>query len=375
MSGKSRVTPSSSSRQKELESYYFNPKSPGAYYGASKFQQSLKRRGKTVSVSKVKTELNKHDAYTLHKTVKRKFQRLRVLVNRIDQQWDVDLMDMSRYVKVNDGIRYVLIAIDILSRYLWVAPLKNKKPESTVEAFKDIWSHGRKPQTIRVDKGTEFKGAFQDFIERQSIKLFVTQNEDIKANYAERVIRTLRSLIARYLTHKNTERYVDVLSDLVYNYNHTVHRSLGEWAPADVNERNEVKVWNHLYTKPSPYMTHKIRPFQYKIGNIVRINYLRKPFAKEHNLRWTEELFKVAARYRRQGIPLYTLKDFHDQFLKGRFYEEELQRVDKDLDAAWDIEKVLKKKKDKGKLYYLVRWAGWPSSFDSWVEASEVKDK
>ncbi len=78
--------------------------------------QSERRRHKWVDASKVKDEFSKQDAYTLHKLVNRKFPRLRVIVNRVDDQWDVDLMDMSRYAKVNDGVRYVLIFIDILSR-------------------------------------------------------------------------------------------------------------------------------------------------------------------------------------------------------------------------------------------------------------------
>lgn len=73
---------------------------------------------------------------------------------------------------------------------------------------------------IRVDKGKEFTATFKEFVTH--LKLIVTQNEDIKA-YAERVIRTLRSLVSRYLTHNNTDKYSDALSDLVYNYNHTLH--------------------------------------------------------------------------------------------------------------------------------------------------------
>lgn len=152
----------------------------------------------------MKQFLQEHDAYCLHKPAKYKFPWLKVRVNSLDEQADVDLMSMERYAKANDGIRYLLIVIDILSRYLRVTPLKNKKPESVVEGIKNILSDGRLPQKIHVDNGIELKGAFRSFVESYNIKLIVTQNEDIKANYAERVIWTLRSLLCSYLTHKNT---------------------------------------------------------------------------------------------------------------------------------------------------------------------------
>ena len=55
----------------------------------------------------------------------------------------------------------------------------------------------------------------------------MTQNET-KANYAERVIKTLKHKLFRYLLKNRTERYIDVLKDAVHSYNHTIHRNLGD---------------------------------------------------------------------------------------------------------------------------------------------------
>ncbi|XP_041361913.1 uncharacterized protein LOC121377881 [Gigantopelta aegis] len=376
----SRVNPNTEKNErnkKGLEKYYTKPRDAGAFYGPKKFHDALKRRGlQTYKLKAVTQWLNDEDAYSLHKPVNRSFKRLRVRVNKKDEMFDMDLMDVSRHSKDNDGVRYLLIAIDILSRYLWAIPLVNKKPETVLEGFKTILKDKRIPKKVRVDKGTEFAGVFKQFLSKENIKLIVTQNEDIKSNFAERSIRTLRGLIARFTTYNNTHKYIDVLADLVHNYNNTVHSSLGLWAPVDVNKANEIKVWSHLYVEPMVKKLKVKKPlanFLFKVGDLTRISYLRKSFTKEQDLRWTEELFKIHSRRRRQSIPVYRLRDFHDEVLKGIFYTAELQKVNKNQDILWKIEKVLKKKKEKGKVYYLVRWLGWPPSFDSYIEEGELK--
>ncbi|XP_046562835.1 uncharacterized protein LOC124271717 [Haliotis rubra] len=375
MSSQQQNKTSLKKHEKALSDYYFNPTKPGAYYGPSKLRDELKaNRPPDVKLRKVKRFVKNQDAYSLHKPVRHKFQRMRVRVNVVNEMFDLDLADLSRYSKENEGVRYLLVAIDILSRFAFVFPLSNKKPESVLTAFKQILKQQR-PRKVRVDGGSEFKGVFKSFLQKQKIKLTIARNENIKSNYVERFNRTLKSLITRYMTHNNTKRYLDALPDLVYNYNHTLHSSLPKLSPARVDKTNEVKVWNHIYLEPlRKVIKPKIKKYLFKVGDLVRISYLRKPFSKELDLKWMEELFKVARRYRKQGFPQYKLKDFHDEPLIGSFYTNELQKVSKAADVLWQVEKVLKRKKVKGKKYALVRWVGWPKSFDSYVEERELKE-
>ena len=70
----------------------------------------------------------------------------------------------------NDGHRYLLVCIDVFSKYAWVLPLKTKTGLGLVEAFKMILSSGRKPQKILTDRGTEFFNRhFQTLINRENI--------------------------------------------------------------------------------------------------------------------------------------------------------------------------------------------------------------
>ena len=147
----------------------------------------------------------------------------------------MDLADMQSMQKFNDGYRYLLVCIDVFSKYAWVVPLKNKTGLSLVDAFKTILSSGRKPEKIITDQGTEFFNKhFKALLKDEDIELYNTYNET-KASVVERLIRTLKTRMWRYFTAKKTMRYIDTLPDLVYSYNHTVHPSIKR-IPVDVTK-------------------------------------------------------------------------------------------------------------------------------------------
>ena len=91
----------------------------------------------------------------LHAPIKRNFTRRRVITNHIDEIWASDVVETQQFSKWNKGYRYLLMVIDVFSKYGWIVPLKDKKGESVAEAFKTIFKEGRKPQYLWVDKGKE----------------------------------------------------------------------------------------------------------------------------------------------------------------------------------------------------------------------------
>ena len=62
-------------------------------------------------------------ANELHKPVRKKG---RVIVNHVDEIWAADLVDMQYYSRTNKGYKYILMIIDVFSKYGWAEPLKNK---------------------------------------------------------------------------------------------------------------------------------------------------------------------------------------------------------------------------------------------------------
>ena len=82
-------------------------------------------------------------------------QTINLWVNFIGRLFE-NLADMQSLSKYNNGIKYLLCAIYIFSKFAWVVPLKFKREITTVNAFQKIISEGRKPNKIWVDQGGEF---------------------------------------------------------------------------------------------------------------------------------------------------------------------------------------------------------------------------
>jgi hypothetical protein len=75
-----------------------------------------------------------------------------------------------------------------------------------------------------------------------------------------------------------------------------------------------------------------------------------------------------------QNIPMYRLKDLLSQPIKGNFYESELQKVDKNEDTLWFIEKRLRKRKRNGQVEMLVKFDGFDHRFNQWIPERDITD-
>lgn len=186
-----------------LRKIYYNPKNTGSFSGPTKLYNIVKKEGKhNISLNEIRKWLQNQDAYSLQRPVKRKFKRTRVIVGGLNDMWDVDLASVENLAKYNDKINFLLIVIDVFSRYLYVEPLLNKKATTVLKALKSIFSKGTIPRTIRSDKGGELNNRFvKQLLKSKNIYYFTTQNE-MKANYAGRVTRSLRNMIFIYFNSK-----------------------------------------------------------------------------------------------------------------------------------------------------------------------------
>ena len=195
---------------------------------------------------------------------------------------------MQSLSKYNKGIKYLLYAIDLFSKYERVFPIKDKKGSSIVNAFKKILSDStelhpnRKPNKIWVDKGSEFYNKpFKDFLKINNIEMYSTCNEG-KSVVAESFIRTLKNKIFKNMTAISKNDSFDVLDDIVNKYSNTVHRTI-KMKPTEVTD--------DYYAEYNEVLNKKDRKF--KVGDNVRISKYKNIFAKGYTPNWSEEVFVI----------------------------------------------------------------------------------
>jgi hypothetical protein len=320
-----------------------------------------------VDLDTINDALEGLDSYTLNKPVKRNFDRMRVYVSGIDAQWQADLADVSNLAKYNSGYKFILTVIDIFSKSAWAIPLKNKTGALVAEAFESIFEESKRiPEKIQTDDGTEFFNKnVQALFNKHEIHLFSTNNET-KASIVERFNRTLKEKMYRYFESTQEFRYVEVLPQLMDNYNNSYHSSI-KMKPSEVNEENEREVFHNLYG--SDRFKQQIQP-KLKVGDWVRISKARHIFAKGYEGNWTIEVFRITQVEATQP-PVYRIVDRMNESLEGRFYEPELQRIVKP--TSFRIEKILKKRKNGRRNEVFVQWLGYPPKFNSWIPESHVE--
>ena len=168
-----------------LSCVYVFPKHAASFMGLDKLYRTAKNQFPSITRKEIRNWAEHNLSCSLHKPSRRTFKRNKVYAPEIDSFWEADLAFVQDAAKKNDGVNYLLVVIDVLSKYVWVRPMKSKTPHSPLEAFDSILSKGRKPEKLRTDKGTEFLNkSFQQYLKKKDIQ-FYTANNEPKASVVE----------------------------------------------------------------------------------------------------------------------------------------------------------------------------------------------
>ena len=241
----------------DFSTVYLNPASVGSFGGVNRLREQTRENPAEW--------LRAQNVYSLYKPVRRRFRRRKYIVSGVDSLWQADLADVQSIRRWNGGHGYILVVIDVFSKYVWAEPVKTKDAKTVLDAFKKVLSMDeRKPQSFMTDKGGEFSNeAMKSFCTKNNINYYTSQNPDTKAAVAERVIRTLKSRLYRYFEHQKSWKYTDVLPLIVDSYNKSKHRSIG-MAPKDVTTETEPQVRRKLYP------AKKDKPIRFKYHQVSR---------------------------------------------------------------------------------------------------------
>ena len=133
---------------------------------------SIQNLSKASGLSKKKVEkfLQTKTSYTKFGPPIRSFRKLQAFSKYINEIWCMDLAFVDKLASQNNGVKYLLVAVDIFSRFVRVQTMKTKYAKDTLQAFRRMISRKNTPEKLWVDKGTEYGGILKSFARRKTLK-------------------------------------------------------------------------------------------------------------------------------------------------------------------------------------------------------------
>ena len=355
-----------------LRSIYYDVSDPSSFGSVDKLYRAAKSRNRKIKRRDVEHFLSGEIAYTLHRNVVRKFKRNPVIAKFHKDLAQADLIDVSRYAKNNDGVTFILTLIDVFSKYAFAVPIKRKTAAEMTKALEEIFETYR-PSNLQSDEGKEFTNAcVQRLLKDYLINFYLAKNERIKCAVVERFQRTFMSKMHKYFTSKGTTRFIEVIPDLISSYNNAFHRSL-RMTPIEATQCDTETVFKNLYGFKSLRGLLKRREKEKSkrvVGDHVRIPEQKHKFQKGYTQNFTDEIYTVTSVNQALEKPVYGLKTYKGDVIKGNFYPRELQKVRNE--DKYRVVVLKERKRGRGK-QYLMRWENFPDVAPEWISASRLE--
>jgi hypothetical protein len=177
-------------------------------------------------------------------------------------------------------------------------------------------------------------------------------------------------MIYKYLTENETNRYIDVLDDLVSAYNNRGHSKLQFLTPNEAEKpENAAKVLCALNVHYSKALNARKDP-KLSVGQTVRVAKTKEKMSRGYQERFNQEHYKIVEVVTRQPIVMYKLQSMDTlEIIQGNFYENELQVIDGDV---FKVDRIVKRRIKNGRKEVLIKWKAFGEQHNSWEPASNI---
>lgn len=301
-----------------------------------------------------------------------------------DYLFQMDIADLfgdnrNRISKLNNNYKYIIIIVNSLTKRVYAYPLIDRTNVNIINvlknAFKDMGLKQCKNKkhfqtNIQVDKEFIVGKELQKFFQNYCLNVYYTQS-DFKASMAERFVRYCKEKLASRMEALRTENWIELLKDIVSQYNSTRKHSTTGLTPMTAEKYPSaalIRILEKNFQKNRKYS--KKKSFKFKSGQMVRILQKSKNiFRKNYQRRFTANTFIIYDRRRVKYLNIYYLKTRKGEELKGSFREDELRL------ANIDDEVYPYTVKEKRKNYSLIHYDGFPSSEDEWIRDDQLNKR
>jgi hypothetical protein len=308
-----------------------------------KFVKILKDNGIKLPYAEIDNFVKNNKVYQLHKAnlnIKSK-QKFAVALKPYNMV-QIDLIDYQKYSRNNKGYKYIFVGIDVFSRKAFADFIKSKTPTNLLNAFK---SWNIKPSLLYHDAGNEFKGVFNEYCDENNILNYNIGLGNHKAlGVVDRLCKTLKGMLSKYMTDNNTTNIYDILSIFVNSYNDTPHSSLNNHSPNSIFKDETAFIdtldINEAKRAYNNYLFNKTK-IKFKIGDKVRIKIDKPTFSKGYNITYSKRIYTII----NISGTIATLNNNDD------YYFRDLQKINRGEDVNMDdIEKAEKDDKIKRRM-------------------------
>ena len=334
--------------------------------------QYIKTKYIGISRRAVMDFLRNSEAYQLTAPLPKTSTLRPIVTTDVSKVWQVDLMDVSKYSRQNYGIHFLLVILDLFSKYTFVVPLTDKTDLQVTEALTDILDNlpaDKLPHAIQSDRGPEFvNDVFQGTLRDFNVKHILSKPYTPQSQGAvERLNLTLKRRIIQYMAQYQTKTYADNLPLFVRGYNNLIHTATGfapEYLFWQATPADKQLAYKQLKKRATQRLTTRSLP-PLLPGDYVRISLLTNKLERKNKLvrkrtrvNWSEELYQVISVSKPKEIylqPLYTVRSSTGQTL--RLNRDHLQKVDlakliKRTQFTLPAETVPSKRRTKPRIVY-----------------------
>jgi hypothetical protein len=272
-----------------LNKLYYTDKN---YGGLDQLYDKAKLVDKKITKTKVKVFLDQQKAYQQTKKVVGKKIFLPIYAET-PYSFQIDLTFFPRYKTYNDNNYVLFTAIDINTRFAYAYYSKNKEMETILGFLKEM-EKKTEINSISIDEGTEFNNnQFKKFCSDNNISMYFIKDDSHKLGIINRFHRTIKDKLTAHIIATDSLRWIDVIDQIVYNYNHSINRGIGI-EPFNVNNSIANSIINE-----KKQLTEQIKQIndpennKFKIGDHVRIERKKKTFQDKMLSKYSDDVYEI----------------------------------------------------------------------------------
>jgi hypothetical protein len=267
------------------------------YPSIRKFSQILKQNNIIIANKELKLFIEKQSVNQVHKRTPTQKQMYKFIwAYEPYEMLQIDLLDYKKYSRINKGYSFILIAVDIFTRFAYAIAIKDKTPNSVLQGYKKM--NLPDINAIYHDSGNEYKGVFKSYLkDKNTYSLSADIGDHKSLGVIDAFSKTFKSMISKYMTANNTTKYYDITDDIVEAYNKSPHSSINDIAPIDafkgdnyllIKNINREKMLHNINISKKQYL-------KVKVGDNVRIQIKKNIFDKGYKTTYSDEIYKVVS--------------------------------------------------------------------------------